>query len=181
MTTGTEYIYYAQAVGTNEVRPVQRILYATKPATRWCPFCDHSSQVGFQPVCPKCNATWLDAELVAAGKRIEEVIGRELNPPVAEATPPELPQREAGSGFDDWTLEQLADAADMARADNDVALVLEISEELETRRLREKWGVDGDIKERGQVMNTTSTTVEPEGTPLTPLRQSRSRNKAKAD
>lgn len=125
--------FYAQAVGSLETRPVIRVNRFTNPPTRWCPFCDHSSQVNLA-TCPGCGALWLDAALVYAENRVSAALGRSLNLPVAPTPPtPTFPEHVAGGGFGEWTNEQLAEGADKARIDGDVDLLLELAQEMEDR------------------------------------------------
>ncbi len=138
MTTEQKYEFYAQAVGTNDVKPVLRVSRAPgRPPTMWCPFCDNSAQVGFSKVCPNCKALWLDGDFVDAAAKVAESLGHPLEFPVAPQAPepPALPARDDDGGFSQYTDEQIAEMADKAHGDQSLDLMIRLSEELEDRHM----------------------------------------------
>ena len=132
--------FYSRALGTTVDTPVTRVNYTTTPPVRWCPHCGTSQQVGFSAVCSTCKAMWIDATLVEATQKISAASvalgGREVDVPAAPLPPPEpeIPQHEAGQGFEGWSLDELADAAEKARKDSNIDLVLELVDEFERRQ-----------------------------------------------
>jgi len=135
-TMQQQYEFYAQAVGTQEVRPVLRVNRVTRPPTIWCPFCDTSAHLGFRPVCLKCNATWIAGAMMQASEHVEGMLGRPLLTSLVPVAPPmpEVPERLPGEGYASWTAEELAAGADKARLENDLDTMLALTDELEGRR-----------------------------------------------
>lgn len=157
MNDGSPAMYYAREMGTNRELPVIRVNYTSTPPVRWCPFCDASQQVGAKPSCGKCNAMWVDADMVNVTARVsaasQALGGRAVDVPAAPEPPPvpEVPNLE-DKGISLWTLEELADGAEKARADGDIDLVLSIADEVEERQ----------AKMVGDVTSAPSSPVEDE-------------------
>jgi len=81
---------------------------------------------------------FLTADAVEGAARVANALGRPL---VIEAPEPEEPElvHKPGMGFDGWSFDDLADRAEKAKAENDITLLIEIAEEIETRQAATAW------------------------------------------